>query len=330
MLRTVSVMRMGMSCAARSSALRAAAGQGGAVSRRQLVALGVTDAQIRAQLLARRWRVALPGVYLTFTGPAPPLTRVWAAVLYAGPGAAASHDTALWLWGLSDAPPDSIDVTVPAGRRVRPQRRLRIHTCEHLDVSRHPSALPPRTRVEPTVLSLAATAHDPEVVVALLAGAVQRRRTSAARLATEARSYSRLRHRALVREVLADISDGALSNLERRYLRDVERAHGLPRGERNRLRVVAGRRRYDDVRYRRYRVVVELDGRQTHPAESSHLDRRRDNSSAAAGDAVYRYGWSDAGRPCEAAIELATIFRRNGWTGELRPCGPDCLVRRAA
>jgi hypothetical protein len=133
-----------------------------------------------------------------------------------------------------------------------------------------------------------------------------------------------------MREVLADIADGALSNLERRWARDVERAHGLPRGERNRLRVVAGKRRYDDVRYREFRVVVELDGRETHPDESSWRDRRRDNSSVVHGDVVIRYGWSDVVRPCQSAVELGSVLTRNGWNGRLRRCGPGCAVRLAA
>jgi hypothetical protein len=164
----------------------------------------------------------------------------------------------------------------------------------------------------------------------VLASAVQRRKTTATRLTAEVQTYSRLRHRRLIREVLADIADGALSNLERRWARDVERAHGLPRGERNRLRVVSGKRRYDDVRYREFRVVVELDGRETHPDESSWRDRRRDNSSAVRGDVVVRYGWSDAVRPCQSAIELGSVLTRNGWKGRLRRCGPGCAVRLAA
>ena len=49
----------------------------------------------------------------------------------------------------------------------------------------------------------------------------------------------------------ADVVDGVQSTLERRYRRDVERPHGLPRGFRNRSEGDRGRRRYRDVRYRR-------------------------------------------------------------------------------
>ena len=291
---------------------------------------GVTPGQIRADVAGGRIRRLLPSTYVAYTGPLSPMTRIWAALVYAGPGAVASHATAAWLWGLRDDLPDVIDVTVPAGRRVSAQPGIRLHTCEHLDDTRHPNTSPPRTRVEPTVLSLVALARDTEAVVGVLASAVQRRRTTAARLAEEARSFRRLRHRALVREVLADVSTGSLSNLERHWTRDVERAHGLPRGERNPASVVGGRRRYDDVRYRRYGVVVELDGRQSHPDELAHREMWRDNRTAARGKQALRFGWADVGRPCEAAVLFASVLRRRGWRGRLRPCGLSCLVRSAA
>ncbi|MEE6260269.1 hypothetical protein [Plantactinospora sonchi] len=52
----------------------------------------------------------------------------------------------------------------------------------------------------------------------------------------------------------------AASALELRYLHDVERAHVLPVGQRQAIRLRRGGRWYDDVRYRDYRTRVELDG----------------------------------------------------------------------
>ena len=69
------------------------------MSRAQALEHGVTDGQIKAMLIGRRWCTHLPGSYLTFTGPVPPRTRVWGALLYAGEGAIASLATAAWLWG---------------------------------------------------------------------------------------------------------------------------------------------------------------------------------------------------------------------------------------
>jgi len=84
--------------------------QGGAVSRGQVTDLGMTDDQIARALLSSWQTSGLPGVYLTFTGPVPYLTRCWAGLLYAGTGAALCLDTAGWIWGLLDEPPDDVHV----------------------------------------------------------------------------------------------------------------------------------------------------------------------------------------------------------------------------
>ena len=48
------------------------------------------------------------------TGPIPPRSLLWAAILRAGPGAAAGPRTSLWFAGAADAPPTLFDVVVPA------------------------------------------------------------------------------------------------------------------------------------------------------------------------------------------------------------------------
>lgn len=50
----------------------------------------MTDGQIQNQLAAGRWAMVQPlleGVYVTHAGPLEYLTRCWAFLLYAGPGA---------------------------------------------------------------------------------------------------------------------------------------------------------------------------------------------------------------------------------------------------
>ena len=159
--------------------------QAGAVSRAQAIELALTPGQIEAMLAARRWQSYLPGVYLTFTGPVPPASRIWGALLYAGEGATANLETAAWLWGLRGDLPARIDMCVPHGRRVFDQPGLRIASRRHLAAKRHPVKLPARTRIEDTVLDLIDQTPRADAVVALLTGACQRRRTTAARLVGE-------------------------------------------------------------------------------------------------------------------------------------------------
>lgn len=85
---------------------------------------------------------------------------------------------------------------------------------------------------------------------------------------------------------------------------------------------------YQDVRYERYQLIVELDGRAAHPGLERWRDIHRDNASAADGGVTLRYSWSDVTlRTCEVAAEVGRVLRSRGWTGQLRPCGPDCTVR---
>jgi hypothetical protein len=124
---------------------------------------------------------------------------------------------------------------------------------------------------------------------------------------------------------------GVASPLERRYARDVERAHGLPRSIRGGVVVVAGTRRYRDVRYAKQRTSVELEGLAYHPDDEAARDDGRDNAAVVAGDAVLRYGWAAVvGSPCAVAAEVAAVLRARGWRGQIRPCRPGCAAAGVA
>ena len=117
--------------------------------------------------------------------------------------------------------------------------------------------------------------------------------------------------------LLTDVADGVESPLELRYLREVERPHGLPRGKRqHRARGTAR-----DVYYSEFATVVELDGRIGHEGAGVLRDMRRDNRSALFGEATLRYGWADVTeRPCLVAAEVAAVLSRRGWTDVPRLC----------
>jgi hypothetical protein len=307
--------------------------QEGVVSRRQLLDLGLTPAQAHQNMENGRWRRLLPGVFATFTGPVGPLAEVWAAVLYAGAGAAASHGTALWLANLLDELPRPINISVGHRRRVRNQRGLRIHRVKALDDRPdsvvHPAAQPLRVRVEVAVLDQAETSSA-AVAVDLVLRATQRRLTTAARVSDALAERRRHRFRALLLEVLADAAQGVASPLERHYLRSVERAHRLPRGGRNQLeRAATGGSRYRDVRYPKWKTIVELDGREAHPDDGAFRDLRRDNEAVVAADWTLRYGWRDVvGRPCEVAVQVGMVLQGRGWPGQAKACGAECVIGR--
>ena len=292
----------------------------------------MTDGQI-ARALGSRWqRTDHHGVYLTTTGPASYLARCRAALLHAGNGAALGMTTAAWIWGLTDEAPDLVHVMVPAHRRLARQPGVQFHIRTHLRQRVHPARVPPVVRLEDTVLDLVDRRGSTRgEVIDLVLRACQRRLTSTGRLRSAMALRRRLRHRALVRDLLTEIEDGVETPLERRYARDVERAHGLPRGLRNRQEGARGRRRYRDVRYLAYRTVVELDGRAAHPAERRELDDWRDNELLVVeGTRTLRYGWrSVTDSACETAEQVVALLRSGGWTGATTRCGPGCRLSRS-
>ena len=96
---------------------------------------------------------------------------------------------------------------------------------------------------------------------AVLARVCSTRRTGPARILRTLAGRPRVTGRSTLEAMLADLRDGACSVLEQGYLHRVERAHGLPAGERQTHSTATGKSTYQDVQYRRQGVVVELDGR---------------------------------------------------------------------
>lgn len=301
--------------------------QHGVVTRQQAMAYGISPASLHAHLRSGRWRRLTWRVYATFTGTLPRQAWLWAVMLYAGPGAALSHETAAELAGLIDRPAPVVHVSVPAHRRVVPIDGVRVHVSRRLDQARHPSRLPPQTRVEETVLDLVDRSRTAAEAIDWVMLACARRLTTPDRLRTALAGRRRSRWRDPLREVLQDVAEGCHSLLELRYLRDVERRHRLPRGTRQAVRRRRGGRWYDDVHYAGYRTRVELDGRVAHPDEARFRDLRRDNEAVAAGDSVLRYGWVDVtGDPCGCAAQMVRVLRAHGWQGIPQACRPGCPV----
>ena len=306
-----------------------AAGQHGVLTRSQALAGGLTGAQIERRLRTGRWQRLFGRVYATFSGEPSRHSLLWAVVLRAGPGAVLSHQTAAELVGLTDRPSRPVHVTVPARRRVAPIPGAVVHLSSRVAQARHPTRRPPQTRVEETVLDLTQQARRLDEALGWVAAACGRRLTTAARLRAAMDRRAKLRWRAELTAALGEVAAGCHSLLELRYLRAVERGHGLPTGTRQAVTARRGGRWYDDVRYEEYRTRVELDGRVAHPEEQRPRDRRRDNAGAVAGDSTLRYGWGEVTQSaCDVAAEVATVLRRHGWTGVPHPCGPHCLIAK--
>jgi predicted transcriptional regulator of viral defense system len=300
--------------------------QAGAISRRQLLEAGLDRKKIVRRVERGRWRQLHRGVYATFSGPPGRETWLWAAVLRAGDGAVLSHQTAAELHGLIDSPAETIHITIPATRRVvTPGLVIRI--SNHIEEATQPNRDPPRTTVEETVLDLVELAETFDRACDWITKACGRRLTTEEKLRAALAMRKKMRWRAELDEILAAAGSGIHSVLEYRYLRDVERAHGLPRSRHQVRVVVDGKTVYRDAYYEEYHAAVELDGRFAHPDEERWRDSRRDNQAHARGVQTSRYGWREVyAHPCETALLQAQILRRRGWRGTPKPCSPGCPV----
>ncbi len=300
--------------------------QSGVISRRQVLACGGKDSDIQRMLRRREWARVHEGVYVDHTGPLTTVQQQWAAVLLHWPAALAGA-SALEAHGLSvDARSSSIELVVARSRRVDDPPGLRTRQVKDFDAVTLMNLSPPRVRVEHAALTVASRASREDRSMAVLADVVQQRRTTARRLLDHVEERPRLACRRFLAEVLGDVAAGTNSALERRFLVDVERAHGLPVGRRQH-RVRNGKRTaYRDVDHRDYRTGFELDGRLGHDRASERwADLDRHVEAAVAGDLTVRLGWGQVLQPCRLAISVAAILGARGWAGVPVACGrPDC------
>ncbi|HWH30970.1 MAG TPA: hypothetical protein VNU26_18785 [Mycobacteriales bacterium] len=244
------------------------AAQQGVLARRQALALGMTEGAWQWLLDSGRVRPLVPGVVLEHLGEPTTVQRAWAAALHCGHGAAVTGDLALVLYGMRlSAPPLAAHVAVPEERVVRrgavvhgePPWRIEPHRVRGLDRLRHPVRTPPVVRLPVAVLHAAAQAPTDRAAEWRVAAAVQQRLLRPQDLDDVLRQLPRLRRRALVTDVLADVREGAHAASELAFLR-LLRAHGLPRPDRLQRLVRADGKRYLDAWWERRRVAAEIDG----------------------------------------------------------------------
>lgn len=263
--------------ARRARAERIAADQAGAVSRRQLYAAGLTRAEVRANVRARRWQQVGRHVVVVHTGPLDDRTVFWAAALSGGPRARLDGASALVAAGLTGFDVDRHRVSVPRGARtfrdalvdVRQTRRWRAD-----DAFR--GAGPPRTRVEVGAVRGALWALSDRQAALLLTMAVQQGIVPADRIALELLHVKKAPRLTFVIDVVTDLVGGVRSLAELDFAGQC-RTRGLPEPSRQAVRRAPNGRYYLDVLWEDWRVVVEIDGIQHALAEEVVADALRHN-----------------------------------------------------
>lgn len=254
------------------------------VARWQLLDAGIDRREIEHRVHCRRLRIVHRGVYavghdaLTLRG------RWMAAVLAGGPDAVLSHRAAAALWGMRRWE-GRIEVTSPRrmlrGRTIRGYQRL-LPADEVTIVDGIPV-----TTVSRTLLDLATVTDEQALTRAIEQAEILRLSdplSPAAVLERHAGTRGAGRLRAALGRPLPPITR---SDLERRFLTALSKA-AVQEPETNVL--VAG---YEvDFLWRTKRVIVELDGRETHHTTAAfERDRARDRDLLTHGFRVARITW---------------------------------------
>lgn len=282
--------------------------QGGAISRQQVLGHGISDHTMQRFLREGRWKRIAAGVYRT--QPANWLQLAWAGVLLGGDGAVVGRRAAAHLYGWLKEPPLPITIYVPDSQRIRRDDRWQFIRSDRLGRGE-----PPRTRAAQTILDVAATASADELTT-LVAEATAFGRLDPADIVRLVADTPMLRNRRQIVETVQAVSLGAMSPLEARYLRDVERAHRLPAPQRQAS--PTGRYRTDGW-YRDYGIIIELDGATHHRGAARTIDLERDNLHRLSGLITLRFNWRMVTTtPCAVAHQVAEALLRRGWLGT--PC----------
>ncbi|MGH8823367.1 MAG: hypothetical protein ACRDVN_02690 [Jiangellaceae bacterium] len=261
----------------------------------QLVAVGMTSAEIARQIAWGRWQGFGSTVVVAHNGPLTPAQQQWASVLGAGRRAALCGRSAAAHHGLDGWDDGRIHVLVERGT-TPPAMPLPLAVHESRRylpwIDAHPVRVPPMTRVDRSVVDAAAWTRHPRSACGLVIAGVQQRLTNPGRLLEELRTVGAVRHRRLLSRVLADVEGGAQALSEVDFGRMCRR-HGLPIPVRQSVRLdPQGRRRYIDVELRTRRgrqVLVEIDGAAHLIVGTYWSDMARANEIVIAGQSLLRF-----------------------------------------
>jgi very-short-patch-repair endonuclease len=291
----------------------------GVVTRRQLLAAGVSRHEITERLRTGALLREYPGVYRVGHRAPSVEARYLAAVLACGDGALLSGRAAAHIWGLVKGAAPPPEVITRTERRVPgvTTRRARSRTA---DATTHRGI--PITTVPFTLIALAAQLDAAELARACHEAGV-RYGTTPRQVEAMLASRPNAPGTRQLRAVLHGDTKITLSKLEQHFL-ELLQDQGLTLPQTNRP---AGTRRVD-CRWPAHRLTVELDGYRYHRSRHAwEQDRRREREAHARGDDFRRYTYDDVlERPALMLAELRALLPRLASTESALPDAPSVVA----
>jgi hypothetical protein len=292
--------------------------QDGTLTRAQAVRV-LGRARVGWLVRDRLWQVPVAGVVTAHNGPLSSVQRQWVAVHAAGAGAVLAGLGAAVAGGLRRSGGGPIDVLIPAARRA--DRRtggidgVRVHRTDTLpDKDLLLARRPPRTAMARSLVDAAQWARSDEEARGIVAAGCQQRLVRPEAVLDTVDRMPRARRRGLVIDTARMAIGGATSVPEIDFAR-LCRRYRLPPPDQQVIRPdQAGRPRYLDAYWARYRIHVEIDGYWHTEVESWWADMRRQNELWIAGDRVLRFpAWLVRSRPAVVAAQVRSALETAGW-----------------
>lgn len=268
-----------------------ASAQDAVITRRQLSENGLAHGAISRMLAGRSLQVLSRGVFLVGGAPLTYRARLWAAVL--ATDGVLGFFTAARLWGVLELDELPVHVVLPHDRRVYPPRWVRLHRVPVASYGRASvDGLPVTARSWTLLDCLPKLAPADRSRIA--DRAVQRGWLRRADIARRLRDYPGRTGNTALRELAAQLSDGAAAHSER-VLHRLLRQAGIT-GWRPNFPVWAGGELIGvvDVALPAKRIAIEIDGWAYHSdVDRFRRDRARQNDLIMHGWTVLRFTWAD-------------------------------------
>jgi very-short-patch-repair endonuclease len=284
---------------------RIARRQHGLVTRKQLLAAGISKEEIRRRIQKGALLVVHRGVYRVGHRAPSIEARYLAAVLACGDGAVLSGQAAGYLWGLikGTAPPP--EVTAPRRRNVR---GVRTRQARHGEINGTKWRGVPITTVPRTLVDLSSLLQLEDLARACHEAGVLHRTTprQVEKVLTERPNTPGAKQ---LRKVMHGDVHVTLSRLERKFVQRLkENALDLPITNKS----ADGRR--VDCRWPEHKLTVELDSYRFHNSRRAwEQDRRREREAYARGDEFRRYTHHDVFEdPHQMLAELRDLLHCPG------------------
>jgi very-short-patch-repair endonuclease len=293
---------------------RVAAERAGPFTRADARAAAATLAQVRHRIASGVWREPYPGVYVHAATALTDGVQLRAALLFAGPNAAASHRCAAKMWKFDKIEAPAVEITVPPDEHPRAPN-LHVHrsaTVTTADIThRHDVRI---TKPVRTVIDLAGVVDASTLEVAFESARRQRLVTvNAVRARFEAVAGRGRRGAATLRRLLDEL-DGtapAESVLEVKTAQLLRSSALAPPVRQHEVRAF-GRRYRLDFAWPAQRVALETDGFMSHgDVGDFQRDRTRWSDLAAAGWHIIIVTWDDVvRRPHYVLARVAAALAR--------------------